>query len=61
MINCHETYTKKNIPLSLGVPAVTIGCCKGHGAHTREEYIYADSLFAGLCVIAELILGEIDR
>lgn len=52
--------TDCNIPLSLGIPAVTIGCCLGKGAHTREEYVLIDSLLPGLCVSAELVLGEME-
>lgn len=51
--------TDCNIPLSMGIPAVCIGCCIGSGAHTRDEYIEADSLLPGICTAAELILGEL--
>ena len=40
--------TDCNIPLSLGIPSVCMGLIMGNGAHTREEYIYADSLMLGL-------------
>ncbi len=48
--------TDCNIPLSLGIPAVCVGCCFGSGAHTREEYVEIDSLLPGLKVAFELIL-----
>lgn len=48
--------TDCNIPLSLGIPAVCIGCADGGGAHTREEYVIIDSLKPGLGVAFELIL-----
>lgn len=48
--------TDCNVPLSMGVPAVCVGCAMGHGAHTREEYVEIDSLQPGLAVALELIL-----
>lgn len=49
--------TDANIPLSLGVPGVTIGIVDGKGAHTREEYLVIDSQPIGLRVAASII-GE---
>ena len=40
--------TDCNIPLSLGIPAVSIGVYSGGGAHTRDEYILRDTLPLGL-------------
>ena len=40
--------TDANIPLSLGIPAVTFGLYLGAKAHTREEYVEIDSLEPGL-------------
>lgn len=48
--------TDCNIPLSLGIPAVCIGCYCGGGSHTREEYVLIDSLLPGLKVAFDLIL-----
>ncbi|MBR6739414.1 MAG: M20/M25/M40 family metallo-hydrolase [Oscillospiraceae bacterium] len=48
--------TDCNIPLSMGIPAVCVGCCVGKGAHTREEYVEKESLLPGLLVACELIL-----
>ncbi len=48
--------TDCNIPLSLGIPAVCLGCYEGSGAHTREESVLIDSLHPGLRLAAELIL-----
>lgn len=57
---CDVTFssgsTDCNIPLSMGVPAVCVGCVTGAGAHTREEYVNIDSLLPGLKVAFELIL-----
>ena len=48
--------TDCNIPLSMGIPAICVGCADGAGAHTREEFIYIDSLEPGLGLAFELIL-----
>ena len=48
--------TDCNIPLSRGVPALCLGCYRGRGAHTREEYVEIDSLFPGSHVAFEMIL-----
>lgn len=47
--------TDCNIPFSLGIPAATVGLCRGGGAHTREEWIETESLQAGLRIAAELV------
>ena len=48
--------TDCNVPLSMGIPAVCVGCAIGQGAHTREEYVEIDSLQPGLAVALELIM-----
>lgn len=48
--------TDCNIPLSMGIPSICVGCYFGGGAHTREEYVQLDSLLPGLKVAFELIL-----
>ncbi len=48
--------TDCNIPLSMGIPAATLGCYIGHGAHTREEWIEIESLLTGGKVAFGLIL-----
>ena len=48
--------TDCNIPLSMGIPAVCVGCYNGAGAHTREEYVEIDSLLPGLKLAFDLIL-----
>ncbi len=50
--------TDCNIPLSMGVPAVCIGCYEGHGAHTREEYLLTESLHPGRKLAFALILSH---
>ncbi len=48
--------TDSNIPLSLGIPANTIGTVKGSLAHTREEWIECASLRTGLGIALSLML-----
>ena len=50
--------TDSNIPLSLGIPAVTVGTVRGGLAHTREEWIALDSLTPGLKIALALMLQE---
>ena len=47
--------TDANIPLSLGIPATTIGLYQGALEHTREEYVLLDSLAHGLNIALLLI------
>ena len=48
--------TDCNIPLSMGIPAVTLGVYMGAKCHTREEYVEIASIPVGLKIAAELIL-----
>ena len=48
--------TDCNVPLSVGVPAICVGCVEGKGAHTREEYVEISSLLPGLKLAFDLIL-----
>lgn len=48
--------TDCNVPLSLGVPALCFGCASGAKAHTREEYVFAESLRPGIGMALDLIL-----
>ena len=48
--------TDSNIPLSLGIPANTIGTVRGGLAHTREEWIDCASRPAGLGIALSLML-----
>jgi len=52
----HAGSTDCNIPLSMGIPALSVGCKKGFGTHTRGEYIEIDGILPGLKVAGELIL-----
>lgn len=49
--------TDANLPLALGIPAVTIGLTSGGGAHTSEEWIDLPPLETGLRVLAETVYG----
>lgn len=49
--------TDDNIPLSLGIPANTVGTIMGAGAHTREEWIDTKSMVPGLALVLSLALG----
>lgn len=55
-ITCRSGSTDCNIPLSMGIPSLSLGCYRGNGAHTREEYVEASSLHAGLRFAYDLIL-----
>lgn len=48
--------TDANIPLSLGIPAVTYGLYLGKGEHTREEYVEIPSLVVGLKIGMSIVL-----
>lgn len=39
--------TDCNIPLSVGIPAICFGVCRGSGCHTREEKLEVASLYDG--------------
>lgn len=55
-ITCRSGSTDCNIPLAMGIPSLSLGCYRGEGAHTREEYVEASSLHAGLQFAYDLIL-----
>lgn len=50
--------TDANIPLSLGIPAVTFGVCNGGKSHTFDEYIELDSLETGMKHLAYFLLSS---
>lgn len=54
--------TDANIPLSLGLPAITLGISTGHGAHTQGEYINTPPVAQGiaqLVALAESVFQEL--
>lgn len=50
--------TDANIPLSMGIPAVTFGLYRGGGAHTRQEFVELDSLTPGLNIALNFFLSD---
>lgn len=50
-----SSSTDANIPLSMGIPAVTLGLIRGGLAHSRQEYILKDSLPQGLSLAVALL------
>lgn len=46
----HAGSTDCNIPLSLGIPAISCGVYVGGGTHTREEWVEKASMEPGLAV-----------
>ena len=47
--------TDSNIPLSMGIPANTIGTIDGALAHTRQEWIRLPSLAEGLAIALKIV------
>lgn len=50
--------TDCNIPMSMGIPSITVGNFLGSGAHTREEKVRIDSIPVGLKITAEIVLSH---
>lgn len=55
----HSASTDANIPLSVGIPAITFGTREGDKAHTIHEYVELDSLEAGIKQLAYFVLDSI--
>ena len=51
-----SSSTDCNIPLSVGIPAISTGCYNGEGVHTREEFVEIESLLPGLKKAFQIIL-----
>jgi acetylornithine deacetylase/succinyl-diaminopimelate desuccinylase-like protein len=47
--------TDANAALGAGVPAITVGLCEGHEAHTRAERVCVSGLGGGLSALAGLV------
>lgn len=56
-IMCGAGSTDCNIPLSMGIPAVTLGIALGGNFHTREEWVNIDSMRTGQKIALEIILS----
>ncbi len=50
--------TDANIPMSLGIPAISFGTCIGRRPHSLEENLDIDSLVPGFIQFAEFALWE---
>lgn len=48
--------TDCNLPLSMGIASVCVGCCDGDGCHIREEYLDVKGIYPGLCMAFGMIL-----
>ena len=59
-VSRRSASTDCNIPLSLGIPSLCIGCSTYKGAHTREEWLDKASVIPGLeiAIKAALALSE---
>ena len=53
--------TDCNIPLSMGIPSICVGCYNGGGSHTREEWVEIDSLLPGLKFAFDMILHNLEE
>lgn len=53
----HAASTDSNVPLSLGIPANTVGAVRGGLEHTREEWMELESLKPGLKIVLALMLN----
>ena len=51
--------TDCNIPLSMGIPAVCCGLCRGGGAHTLQEWIDASTVPAGARTAIGILEGRL--
>lgn len=48
--------TDCNIPLSRGIPSLCLSCYNGDGAHSREEYVWIDSLMPGRKLVMDVMM-----
>lgn len=51
-----SSSTDSNIPLSMGIPSVTLGGYLGGGAHTREEWVLKSSIPVGCEIVRKCVL-----
>ncbi|MBR2374197.1 MAG: M20/M25/M40 family metallo-hydrolase [Lentisphaeria bacterium] len=50
--------TDCNIPLSMGIPAICFGVCRGGGVHTREEKLETASLHDGCKLFLDFLFRQ---
>ena len=53
--------TDCNIPLSMGIPSICVGCYNGGKSHTREEWVEISSLLPGLKFAFDMILHNLEE
>ena len=53
--------TDCNIPLSMGIPSICVGCYNGDRSHTRQEWVAMDSLLPGLKFAADLMITYLEE
>lgn len=58
MTTFQSASTDANIPMSLGIPAISFGTCIGRRPHSLEENLDIDSLVPGFIQFAEFALWE---
>ncbi|HEY8450476.1 MAG TPA: peptidase dimerization domain-containing protein, partial [Bacillota bacterium] len=56
-MRCVASSTDANLPLSLAIPALSVGIKRGGGAHTLREYLRVDSVVPGFRFGAAVLLG----
>jgi tripeptide aminopeptidase len=56
----YASSTDGNVPLSRGIPAVTVGVTLGGNGHRLDEYIHTAPLVKGLAQVLLLIQGAAD-
>ena len=54
-----SSSTDCNIPLSMGIPSLSIGVRTGGGVHTRDERMEKDSVITGMEIFLN-VLTKID-
>ena len=57
-IHTDSGSTDANIPISMGIPAISFGVCNGGGTHTTDEYIETDTLEKGLKILYYFIMNS---
>lgn len=50
-----SSSTDCNVPLSMGIPAICFGVCRGGKAHTREEFLETASLSDGCRLLLDFL------
>lgn len=53
----YPSSTDSNIPLAMGIPAVTVGVTLGGNGHRTDEYIHSSTLGRGLAQVLLLLLA----